>query len=119
MADERIDMADFRREMESYWRDVAEQADSLKDPSFREGRLLTLYKRFDADERLTADQVLGEWALSEDEALRFDALLLIDKLKIATAASALNRLLDRLASSGKPGAPYEAKRVNRIIGNLM
>ena len=118
MTDERMNLADFRREMETWWRDVADQADSLKDPPFRKERLLMFYKRFDADERLLADQVIGEWALSEYEAVRFDALVLIDKVKIVAAVPALKRLLDRLASSGKPGALFETKLVNRIIAEL-
>ncbi len=45
-----------------------------------------------------ADQVLAEWALSEDEKVRFDGLALIDDFPIATAIPALQKLAKRLAS---------------------
>ena len=65
-----------------------------------------------------ADQVLAEWALSDDEAVRFDALALIDEFKITNAAPALRKLKSRLASSSEPGAPYELQKVYRIIAGL-
>ena len=65
-----------------------------------------------------ANRVLAEWALSDDENVRFDALALIDDFKIASAAPALQELARRLASDGTPGAPYELKKVRRIISNL-
>ncbi|MGD0182849.1 MAG: hypothetical protein ABSC15_23810 [Terriglobales bacterium] len=62
-----------------------------------------------------ADQVLDEWVLSEDENVRFDALALIHDLKIATAMPSLRALATRLTSSTVPSAPYELKKVNRLI----
>ncbi|HET6410742.1 MAG TPA: hypothetical protein VFG53_01700 [Anaeromyxobacter sp.] len=96
---------EFRRQMESYRRAVDEEALSLKDSYLALDRLHGLYKRFDAEEQAMADQVLAEWALSEDEKVRFDALALIDDFKIAAAIPALQKLAERLALSGAPGAP--------------
>ena len=109
---------EFRLEMASYRRSVDDEATSLKSPYVVLERLRTLYDKFDGSERLMADEVLSEWVLSEDEKVRFDALALIDELKIKMAAPALNELATRLASSGAPSAPYELKKVLRILALL-
>jgi len=70
--------AHFREEMETYRRAAKEEANALKDTHLALERLRTLYQKFDAEERTMAEQVLAEWALSEDENVRFDALALID-----------------------------------------
>lgn len=106
---------EFRKEMEAYRSAVEDEARSLKDSSLVLGRLYSLYRKFDADERAMADCVLAEWALSPDENLRFDALALIDEFRIAKATPALKTLAGRLASSETPGAPYELQKVNRIL----
>ena len=109
---------EFRLEMASYRRSVDDEASSQKHPYIAIERLCALYGKFDNSERQMADQVLGEWALSEDEEVRFDALALIDDLKIDTAVPALRELATRLASSKAPSAPYELKKVHRIIAVL-
>ena len=113
-----MDFAEFRRGMDAWYRDVAREATSLKDPYYRLERLRFLYRQFDSDERRMADRVLSEWVLSEDEGTRFDALHFIEELKIVTAVPAMNELLSQLASSKHPGAPFEIERVSRIIATL-
>jgi hypothetical protein len=109
---------EFRLEMESYRQAVEVEAKSFKDSYIAIDRLRALYKKFDADESLMADQVLGEWVLSEQEKIRFEAMVLIDDFKIITATPALLKLADRLALMTTPGAPYELEKVNRIIEDL-
>jgi hypothetical protein len=109
---------EFRVEMASYRRSADDGAKSLKDPYVTLEKLRALYEKFDDVERRMADQVLSEWALSEDEGFRFDELALIDELKIETAAPALHRLATRLASSVAVSAPYELKKIHRIIAGL-
>jgi hypothetical protein len=111
-------LEEFRSQMESYRRSADEEAMSLKDSYIALDRLHALYCKFDDNERAMANQVLGEWVLSEDERLRFDALALIDDFKIASANAALGELAKRLASSDAPSAPYELKKVHRIMGAL-
>ncbi len=65
-----------------------------------------------------ADQVLCEWALSDDEVIRFDALGLISDLKMHAAVPALRRLGDRLRKVRSPSAPFELQKVQRIIGEI-
>ena len=110
-----MNLEEFRRQMESYRRDADEEATSLKDSYVALDRLHALYERFDAEERRLADQVLAEWALAEDENKRFDALALITDFKIRSAEPALRVLAQRLATSSAPGAPYELKKIDRIL----
>jgi len=109
---------EFRLEMASYRQSADEEAKSQKDPYIVLERLWALYGKFDSSERQMADQVLAEWALSEDDAVRYDALVLIDDLKIHTALPALQELTRRLASSGAVSAPYELKTVHQVIAEL-
>lgn len=108
----------FRREMEQYRRVVDEEAEANKDSYLALDRLHALYRKFDPQERAMADQILAEWALHSDEKIRFDALALIDDFKVQTAIPALHELAGRLASSDEPGAPYELRKVNRLIDEL-
>jgi hypothetical protein len=109
---------EFRYEMEAYRQAVNEEANEFKYPYLALKRLFALYHKFDADERRIADQVLAEWALSEDPDMRYDAQALIHKFEIVKAIPALQQLAKRLASSRDVGAPGELEVVNRIIGDL-
>jgi cysteinyl-tRNA synthetase len=111
-------LEEFRREMELYRQGVDAEATALKDSYLALERLHALYRRFEPEERAMAGQVFAEWALSDDEAKRFDALALIDDFRILAATPALRQLADRLEVSTEPGAPYEWQKVNRIIGEL-
>src|SRR5262249_32861161 len=109
---------EFRVEMALYRQAADDDAKSLKDPYITLEKLRSLYMKFDTSERQMADQVLSEWVLSEDEKLRFDALALIDELKVGMALPALHKLAARLASSVEPSAPYELKKIYRIFAGL-
>jgi hypothetical protein len=111
-------LEEFRHEMESYRRDADAEAQRLKDPWIALERLRILYGRFDESERLMAHQVLGEWLLSEDENLRFDAMALVRDLRLLSAMPALRELAIRLASSRERGAPYELDKVSGLIKEL-
>jgi hypothetical protein len=83
---------DFRLEMTAYRRSAEEDSKSRKDPFVAIDRLRALYGQFDGAERKMADQILAEWALSDDESTRFDALALIGDLKVSEAIPALETL---------------------------
>ena len=110
---------ELRAEMVSYRQHLDDEAKALKDPFATLEKLRALYLKFGDAERRMADQVLSEWALSADESLRFDALALIDALTIETAVPALQRLAKHLGSSAEPSAPYELKKVLRILSGLI
>ena len=110
-----MNLDEFRREMETYRRGADEEATRRKESFLVEKQLLQLYGRFDEHERLTAHQVFAEWALSQDEATRFDALVMIRRFKIVTALPALRQLAERLRTERSPGAPFELDKVERLI----
>jgi hypothetical protein len=114
----KMDFDEFRGEMDGYRRAMADEASSLKDSDLVRVRMCALYNRFDTDERQMADRVIAEWAQSEDEAVRFDALVLIREFSIRSAIPALRALQERLAGSATPGAPYESEWAERIIKGL-
>lgn len=110
-----MNLDEFRRQLECYRREADEEAASRRDSCVAADRLHALYRRFDAGERGMADQVLAEWVLAEDEGVRFDAFALITDFKIRTAEPAIRVLAQRLALSSTPGAPYELKKIDRIL----
>jgi hypothetical protein len=109
---------EIRAQMETLWAEGNRAADELKDPFIAMERVTTLYVALDADERATADQVLADWALSPNEAKRFDAIALVRELVVQTAVPALRRLTMRLASSDDPGAPFEREKVQDVLVEL-
>src|SRR5258708_4505767 len=113
-----MNLDEFRREMAAYRVDASEAATRFKDQSVSRDRLHALYRKFDADERAMADQVIAEWAQSEDGSERFDARVLIYKWRIISALPALEKLAERLALSGLRRNTGELEMVNRLIGEL-
>jgi hypothetical protein len=90
----------------------------LKDSYLTLQRLAALYEDLRVDDRELADRILCEWALSENEGLRFDAEALIRKFSIKTAVPTLETLEQRLAHSTGAGAPYERRKVEELIALL-
>ena len=113
-----LTLEEFRREFESYRSAANRDAAALKDPYIALGQLRSLYNRFDPDERSMADRVISDWALSDDDGVRFDALVLIDEFKVADAIPTLATLVNRLDASTAVGAPYELQKVRRIMARL-
>jgi hypothetical protein len=113
-----MSLDEFREKMWEYRQAADRDASALKESNLAWDWLRDLYRRFDSDERRLADQVLEEWVLSEDENLRYDALILIGDFKIIAAASALQTLAACLARSAAAGARYELQKVHRVIQDL-
>jgi uncharacterized protein HemX len=109
---------EFRQRMDSYRSSAEKEGRSLKDSYLTLERLHELYDRFNQNEQLMADEVIAQWALSDDETLRFDALALIDDFRIVSATTTLQTLVNRLSSSSAPGAPYEREKVERLLAKL-
>lgn len=113
-----MNLDEFRKEMWKYREAADREANALKESNLAWKWLRNLYRKFDAEERKLADQILAEWALSDDENVRYDALVLIADFRIMTAMSALHELAGRLRHSKAPGAPSELRKVDRILGDL-
>jgi hypothetical protein len=111
-------LEDLRKRMMACRQAADEQASELKDPYLALAMLSDFYRQLETDEGGMASVVLCEWALSDDEALRFDALAMIDEFEVAAALPALQQLLKRLGSSSAPGAFYETQKVKRILARL-
>jgi hypothetical protein len=109
---------EFRSDMNAYRREVDEEARSFKDSSLAIEKLKRFYDQLSPEEKNLADQVLAEWALSDDEATRFNALALIDEFKLTATLQVLYELATRLGSSKEPSAPFELRKLSRIINNL-
>lgn len=109
---------EFAQQMEAYRHRVDEEARELKDGYIALERLAELYRSFDLDERRLADRVLAGWALSDDEATRFDALALIRQFRVRSAAPALRELAARLSENDAPGAPFERELVINMLREL-
>lgn len=109
---------EFKSEMEAFRTDAIKEGLDCKDSYLVLERLHSLYEKFDVSEQLMANHVIVDWALSEKEDLRFDALALISEFKIRQTVPALRELAERLRGTHTPGAPFELKKVHRIIGEL-
>ena len=109
---------EFRTEMNEYRKSADERAMELKDPQVVAEKLDSLYQSFDAQERIMADRVVIEWVLADEEAIRFDALALVEDFQIRAATPALQELASRLADQRTPGAPFERAKTDRIIAEL-
>ena len=111
-------LEEFRVEMDAYWRAAREEAMASKDPFIVIEQLHALYRKFSADERHMADQVIAEWALENDEIRRWDALALIEDLKIVAAIPALRALATRLAQTAKPDESFWIGRASQLADSL-
>lgn len=111
-------LEEFRLQMEAYWKAVDEESRTLKDSHFAVEKMQSFYRSLGIDDREMANKVLSEWLLSPDEALRFDALALVDDFRIVLAIPTLTRLAKQLASSSTPGAPFELQKVKQIADSL-
>ena len=80
--------------------------------------LESFYRGLTDAELSAADDLLIEWAQSDDVKKRFDALALIDEFSIVAAIPALRTLAEEFEDSAEPSAPYDWAKVNRIIGRL-
>lgn len=110
---------DILREKMLNTRRVAEQeAKYNKDPYTVIETLCSLYRGLDDSVRADADRVIIEWVLSQDEGVRFDAIFLIEQFSIIDAVSVLKKLASDLEKSKSPSAPYEVKKIARVLGEL-
>jgi|SRR5690242_17468002 hypothetical protein len=111
-------LGEFRQKMRAYRDSVDREARSLKDSQAALAQLGAFYENLSQPERDLANTVLAEWTLDSDELLRFDALALIHMFHIRSANESLKRLAARLELSHEPSAPYEMKKVERLVSRL-
>jgi len=107
-----------REELEQFWNCVDLQAQLTKDPHYALKRLIDRFQSFSEDERLEAERVVAGWTLSDQPRKRFDAVALVDRLRIRQALPMLRELADRFEHSVEPRGPYDWAWINRVIGRL-
>ena len=111
-------MDDLSEKMENWWVAANSQAIGQKDSQAATLWLTAEYERLTPAERAVADQVLCDWATSENESKRFDALAVIEHFRVRTAAPCLRDFAGRLAVRTDPGAPFERVKIERILATL-
>lgn len=111
-------LEEIRRQMNAFWDLANREAEEFKDPFLALERVNGMYRGLSAADRELANEVLAEWALSDEEAKRFDAVALIREFHVVAAAPALRDLGRRLARSTDPGAPFEREKVEGLLREL-
>jgi len=106
---------EVREKLWNFRQSASKEATLRKESNLVWAWLQDLYRKLGPEERELADQVVIEWVLSNDENVRYDALVLIGEFKITNALPALVELGRRLSLSKSPSAPYEKKKVDSIL----
>lgn len=110
--------SDVRALLNTEWSRIDYEAEAGKDSQRAVFALADLYRSLSEEERLVADEVLIEWALSGHPKKQFDGLALIDEFSITSAVPALHRLAERFQQADEPSSPYDFAKVNRILDRL-
>jgi hypothetical protein len=91
---------------------------AAKDSQMAIFALVTMVRGLAAEERAMAEVVIGEWLLSTEETNRFGALAVTNELGMRSAIPKLRLLESQLVTKQDPGAPFELKKVRRILAKL-
>ena len=108
----------FRKKMWGLREAFDRDARASKESNLAWEWLINFYSNLDPEERKLGDQILMEWALSDDENVRCDALVVIGHFNILSATQTLQELATRLKDSKAPGAVYELQKVNSILRDM-
>lgn len=111
--------SDTQERWEQLWMRIDAEAKAMKSSQGALFELSQYYLSLPVLERRAIDVVLAEWALSDNESKRFDALALIDEHRICSALPALKELRQKLDKSRDPGARFEKAKVDRVVEALM
>lgn len=109
---------DFRRRMEAWWSDCDSDAMARKESQSVTLKLIKIFGQMEPEDRTIADLVVGEWACSDEERKRFDALAVIAHFRIRTTIPQLRMLEGRLLCRAGPVAASELEKVRTILASL-
>lgn len=110
---------EFRRAICKYWDEANEQAKHYyRDPHLTLVRLRSLFSKLDADDRSLANEVLAEWLLSDNDARRYHASVLVGELNVTTALPAVEELIRRLSSGTVPHDRATFDRLRQLAAEL-
>ena len=105
---------DVRPEMSDLRRSADAESIRLKDSQHALLVLFDYYRNLPVDRQIAAVELISDWLLSDDEALRFDALALVDEFGLKSTKPFLLVLAARLSASTAPGAKFELEKVHRL-----
>lgn len=80
--------------------------------------ILAAYDSLPPEDRASILPVLAEWLVSPDERLRYDAAFIVSQRRIREMSVAVQNALARCETMPGPHALYEAKKLQRILGEL-
>lgn len=107
--------ADVRRLWESEWEEIHRRNAFSREPLEATEELSERYEQLRLPQRRVVDEVLAEWATSDDAPRRYDALSLIRRHEIASAAPALRMALARIATDPSPRTSPLAAQIRSIL----
>ena len=107
---------EFKKKLSQEWEAIQARWNESRFPDLME--LIESYKKLDEEERKVADEIVAEWAVSEDDRSRYDANLLIQEFHITSALPALRELEKRLIGVPGPVAADELEDIRRLISEL-
>lgn len=112
-------LGEMRRRLHSWWHEANAHYVARRDSLAVFWELDRLYRSFDAEERLLADRVFGEWLNSEEPGKQWDARAMIDRHHIRSAIPQLESHIRDLIASNDPMAPAFAEVARRILDELI
>jgi hypothetical protein len=108
---------DVRLALEVQWALANREAVEANEPVVASDRVREFFHSLEPEELAVANLLLVEWLSAEDEAKRWDAMMLIRERGVGDAVPALKRLRDRLAAE-ESKISGERARVERLIAYL-
>lgn len=113
-----MNLLEVRSQLAATRESAMREAEAFKDPWIISERLVAAYRQLGPAQRDFANQVLVEWVRSDDEDMRFDAIVMIEKNGVYSARDALLELRKQLAGSSRHSAPFELQMVDDALMGL-
>lgn len=111
-------MSNIREIWENNRNALAENAEAMRNSQTVSFGLLEAYDRLIDDERVVVHDILTEWLISDDNALRYDAGFLISQRRIKSLKGAIEQAIMVAQNRQGPEAKFEIKKLKRILVEL-
>lgn len=111
-----------RTDVKKRWLDTYEllsnQASAFRDSQSVSFGLLDAYDKLSMSEKECVHEILGDWFVSEDNRLRYDAGFLTSERHIVDMKPAINRAIEQAERRSGPEATHEVRKLKRILAEL-
>jgi hypothetical protein len=111
-------MSSAYERMHDAWQRADAAGQGAKDARLALVELEQVYRSLAPDERPDADRAVVEWLGDDDPRRRFDALALVEAFGIASAAVALDRLVERHRADDDAFHEHERERALAVRASL-